>query len=65
MTLPFALAIAFALAAAAGDDPPPPRGTRSGSSTSNSKETGQVKIRFKLGGATVTGPRPSASTFPS
>ena len=52
--LPFALAIAFGLAAAAGEDPVPPRDTRSVSSTSNNKETGQMKIRLKLGGATAT-----------
>ena len=49
--LRFALAIAVGLVAVAGSDPASPRGTSA--STSN-QETGQMKIRFKLGGATVT-----------
>jgi hypothetical protein len=54
MTLPFALAITFGLAAAAGDNPAPPSASRSVSSTSNNKETGQMKIRLKLGDTTAT-----------
>lgn len=54
MRLPFALAIAVGLPFAAGNDPTPPHGTRLVSAASTNQETGQMKIRLKLGDATVT-----------